>query len=95
MNNLLDQFIYRVTMAAEAEHYHLLTFIQPQEDAERVYDELISTNRVDGFILSDVRYDDPRIARLVDLDAPFVGFRRHVPARRGLRLRGRGRKKGH
>jgi DNA-binding LacI/PurR family transcriptional regulator len=70
MNNLLDQFIYRVTMAAEAEHYHLLTFIQPQEDAERVYDELISTNRVDGFILSDVRYDDPRIARLVDLDAP-------------------------
>ncbi|MBC7870613.1 MAG: LacI family DNA-binding transcriptional regulator, partial [Chitinophagaceae bacterium] len=29
MNNLLDQFIYRVTMAAEAEGYHLLTFIQP------------------------------------------------------------------
>lgn len=74
MNNLLDQFIYRVTMAAEAEHYHLLTFIQPQEDAERVYDELISTNRVDGFILSDVRYDDPRIARLVALNAPFAAF---------------------
>jgi LacI family transcriptional regulator len=74
MNNLLDQFIYRVTMAAEAEHYHLLTFIQPQEDAERVYDELISTNRVDGFILSDVRYDDPRIARLDSLNAPYAAF---------------------
>lgn len=74
MNHLLDEFIYRVTMAAEAEHFHLLTFTQPQEDAERVYDELISTNRVDGFILSDVRYDDPRITRLFALGAPFVAF---------------------
>ncbi len=74
LNNLLDEFIYRVTIAAEAQHYHLLTFIQPQEDAERVYDELISTNRVDGFILSDVRYDDPRIERLFALNAPFVAF---------------------
>ena len=74
MNNLLDQFIYRVTMAAEAQHYHLLTFIQPQEDAERVYDELISTNRVDGFILSDIRYQDPRVQRLFALDCPFVAF---------------------
>jgi LacI family transcriptional regulator len=74
MNHLLDEFIYRVTMAAEAQHFHLLTFTQPQEDAERVYDELISTNRVDGFILSDVRYDDPRIARLFALNAPFAAF---------------------
>lgn len=74
MNNLLDEFIYRVTMAAEAQRYHLLTFIQPQEDSERVYDELISTNRVDGFILSDVRYKDPRVTRLFDLNAPFVAF---------------------
>jgi DNA-binding LacI/PurR family transcriptional regulator len=74
MNNLLDEFIYRVTMAAEAHHYHMLTFIQPQDDAEDVYDELISTNRVDGFILSDVRYQDPRIERLYRLNAPFVMF---------------------
>ncbi len=74
MNNLLDEFIYRVTLAAEEKHYHLLTFIQPQEDAERVYDELISTNRVDGFILSDVTYDDQRLKRLVALKAPFVAF---------------------
>lgn len=74
MNNLLDQFIYRVTAAAELRSYHLLTFIQPQKDADKVYDELISTNRVDGFILSDIRYDDPRIARLYALNAPFVAF---------------------
>lgn len=74
MNNLLDEFIYRVTATAETHSYHLLTFIQPQKDAETVYDELISTNRVDGFILSDIRYDDPRIARLYSLNAPFVAF---------------------
>ena len=36
MNNLLDEFIYRVTIEAESKQFHLLTFIQPQEDAERV-----------------------------------------------------------
>ncbi|MCC6801678.1 MAG: substrate-binding domain-containing protein [Anaerolineae bacterium] len=74
MNNLLDEFIYRVMATAETRSYHLLTFIQPKEDAEDVYDELISTNRVDGFILSDIHYDDPRIARLYALNAPFVAF---------------------
>lgn len=74
MNTLLDEFIYRVTMAAEAHANHLLTFIQPHEDADRVYDDLISTNRVDGFILSDVCYNDPRIERLNTLNAPFVAF---------------------
>ena len=74
MNNLLDRFIYRVTIAAEEEGFHLLTFIQPQKNAERVYDDLISTNRVDGFLLTDVRYHDPRIARLASISAPFVAF---------------------
>ena len=74
MNNLLDRFIYRVTLAAEEEDFHILTFIQPQTQADKVYDDLISTNRVDGFILSDVRYHDPRIIRLSQIKAPFVAF---------------------
>ncbi|MBI5960738.1 MAG: substrate-binding domain-containing protein [Chloroflexi bacterium] len=74
MNNLLDRFIYRVTMAAEEHHYHLLTFIQPPENADQVYDNLISTSRVDGFIISDVAYNDPRVARLTAMNAPLVAF---------------------
>jgi DNA-binding LacI/PurR family transcriptional regulator len=74
MNNLLDRFIYQVTLAAEQENIHLLTFIQPQVDAYKVYDDLISTNRVDGFILSDIHYRDPRIERLIEIRAPFVAF---------------------
>jgi DNA-binding LacI/PurR family transcriptional regulator len=74
MNHLLDRFIYRVTMEAEKEGFHLLTFVQPQENADKLYDELISTNRVDGFILSDVGYTDSRIERLTTIGAPFVSF---------------------
>jgi DNA-binding LacI/PurR family transcriptional regulator len=74
MNNLLDRFIYRVTTAAEAHHYHLLTFIQPPENADQVYETLISTSRVDGFIISDVTYHDPRIARLSAMRAPLAAF---------------------
>lgn len=74
MNNLLDRFIYRVTMAAEERHFHLLTFVQPQKNADRVYESLISTSRVDGFIISDVTYNDPRIARLTGMRAPFAAF---------------------
>ncbi len=74
MNNLLDRFIYRVTMAAEERSFHLLTFVQPQKNADRVYESLISTSRVDGFIISDVTYNDPRIARLTAMRAPFAAF---------------------
>jgi DNA-binding LacI/PurR family transcriptional regulator len=74
MNTLLDEFIYRVALATESEGYHLLTFIQPQERVERVYDDLISTNRVDGFIISDVRHNDVRVQRLSEVGAPFVAF---------------------
>lgn len=74
MNSLLDRFIYRVMQAAEAQGFHLLTFIQPRENAEKMYDDLISTNRVDGFILSDMNYHDLRISRLEALKAPFVAF---------------------
>jgi DNA-binding LacI/PurR family transcriptional regulator len=74
MNNVLDRFIYRVTMAAEAHNHHLLTFIQPQQDADLTYETLLNTARVDGFIISDVKYNDSRIARLSAMDAPFAAF---------------------
>jgi DNA-binding LacI/PurR family transcriptional regulator len=74
MNNVLNQFIYRITTAAEAHKYHLLTFIQPQQEADLVYENLLASSRVDGFIISDVQYDDARIARLSSINAPFVAF---------------------
>lgn len=74
MNNLLDYFIYSVTSAAEANNYHILTFTQPATNAHKVYEDLISTSRVDGFIISDVTYKDQRIDHLMKMRAPFVAF---------------------
>lgn len=74
MNSLLDRFIYRLTMATESKGFHLLTFIQPQTNADTVYEDLISTNRVDGFVLSDIHYNDRRVDRLSAIGAPFVAF---------------------
>ncbi len=76
MNTVLDRFVYCTALAAESYGYHVLTFTQPAVDAVRVYEELIHTSRVDGFIVSNTVRDDPRIRRLIDMGAPFVAFGR-------------------
>jgi DNA-binding LacI/PurR family transcriptional regulator len=44
-----------------------------------MYQELIYTGRVDGFILSNIEYEDPRIKYLLDHSFPFVAFGRSNP----------------
>jgi DNA-binding LacI/PurR family transcriptional regulator len=65
---------------AEAAGYHLLPF-PFREGQEQVddYQELIDTGRVDGFVLSSVNYNDPRIAFLMQRAFPFVAFGRSNP----------------
>jgi DNA-binding LacI/PurR family transcriptional regulator len=46
------------------------------EDFISTYRELITSNRVDGFILSSVDFNDPRIPFLREMDFPFVTFGR-------------------
>lgn len=80
-NPILDQFLQSMLQAAERAGYYLLSF-PPGLDRERQlasYRELIDTARVDGFILSNVEYDDPRVRFLLDQDAPFVAFGRSNP----------------
>jgi DNA-binding LacI/PurR family transcriptional regulator len=43
------------------------------------YRELINTGRVDGFVLSSVNYNDPRISFLLEQNFPFVAFGRSNP----------------
>lgn len=76
-NPILDKFLSSVVKAAEAAGYHLLLFPTALgEDPADTYGHLISTNRVDGFILGSTNYEDPRIRLLIDLDFPFVAFGR-------------------
>ena len=81
VNHILDQFLTSMVLEAEAAGYHLLPF--PFRDGEQAqvetYRELIDTGRVDGFVLSSVNYNDPRIPFLLERKFPFVAFGRSNP----------------
>jgi DNA-binding LacI/PurR family transcriptional regulator len=95
-NPLLDLFLYELAQYAESQGYHILTFTQPVQHESKSYEDLINTNRVDGFVLSDVTYDDIRISRLLDMKVPFAAYGRSnddldfsyvdVDSRRGIEL---------
>ena len=77
-NPILDQFLQSMFHTAEQAGYYLLCFPFHEENERqlKVYSELIDTGRVDGFVLSSIEYNDPRIAFLLDQKFPFVGFGR-------------------
>jgi len=75
---VLDQLLQSMLSAAERCGYYLLSFPYQSESQDRIapYRELIDTGRVDGFVLSSVEYNDPRIIFLQERDFPFVAFGR-------------------
>jgi DNA-binding LacI/PurR family transcriptional regulator len=80
VNHILDQFLTSMVQEAEAAGYHLLPF--PFREGDQMitaYRDLIDTGRVDGFVLSSVNYNDPRIAFLLERNFPFVAFGRSNP----------------
>jgi DNA-binding LacI/PurR family transcriptional regulator len=80
VNHILDQFLTSMVQEAEAAGYHLLPF--PFREGNALVDgyrELIDTGRVDGFVLSSVNYNDPRISFLLERKIPFVAFGRSNP----------------
>jgi LacI family transcriptional regulator len=80
VNSVLDRFTYFLAQSAEAAGYHILTFTYPPNDPLPVYEDLIRTGRVDGFVVSGTRLDDARIAALMRRGVPFVSFGRSTPA---------------
>ncbi|MCS6835582.1 MAG: LacI family DNA-binding transcriptional regulator [Anaerolineae bacterium] len=79
-NLVMDQFIYHLAHAAEQLGYHLLTFTHPSDNPTSVYQDLIASRRVDGFILANTQLDDPRIHFLMKSGVPFVSFGRANPS---------------
>lgn len=77
VNPILEQFEQSIVDAAERFGYHILLFPQRDNvDLPATYEELVYTGRVDGFILSDLGYDDRRIPVLQRLNVPLVAFGR-------------------
>jgi DNA-binding LacI/PurR family transcriptional regulator len=80
VNHILDQFLSSMVQEAEAAGYHLLPFpFREGNGLVDAYRELIDTGRVDGFVLSSVNYNDPRISFLLERKFPFVTFGRSNP----------------
>ncbi|MDX2162918.1 MAG: LacI family DNA-binding transcriptional regulator [bacterium] len=79
LNDVLEHFTFFLAQAAEQAGYHLLTFTYPTDNPIRMYDELIRTGRVDGFILASTQEHDTRIRYLLDKRFPFIAFGRSNP----------------
>ncbi len=73
---MMAQFMFYLAQAVEAAGYHMLTFTHPPDDAIAVYDDLIRSGRIDGFVLAETRQADPRVAFLLESGVPFVSFGR-------------------
>ncbi|NPV67129.1 MAG: LacI family DNA-binding transcriptional regulator [Anaerolineae bacterium] len=76
-NPILEEFEQSIVCAAEEYGYHILLFPQGEgAEQEETYRDLVITGRVDGFILSGIEYNDPRIPILQKLQVPLVAFGR-------------------
>jgi DNA-binding LacI/PurR family transcriptional regulator len=74
-SDLLDRFLHALTEAAGRAGYHVLLFAAV-EDELGMYEDLIGTGTVDGFVLFDVEIGDPRLPWFAGRGIPFVCFGR-------------------
>jgi DNA-binding LacI/PurR family transcriptional regulator len=80
LNPILDQFLQSMVKAAGCAGFFILPF-PPSEarDPIAAYRSLMNTGRVDGFVLSSLIFDDPRLSLLQEQGFPFVAFGRSNP----------------
>ncbi|MEU9759074.1 LacI family DNA-binding transcriptional regulator [Streptomyces sp. NPDC047987] len=84
-NPLMGGFLQALVTAADAVDHRILVFrSDPQQGAgavARSFNGLIAARQVDGFVLSDVVHDDPRVDVLTEAGFPFAAFGRTAPGR--------------
>jgi len=73
--------IKQTCLLAEELGYYLLCFPYHANVDKHLatYSELMETRRVDGFVLSNIEYNDPRVNLLLERNFPFVAFGRSNP----------------
>lgn len=73
----LDVFLHRVVRTATDHGFDMTLFApRPGQSDLDAYREVIRAGNVDGFILSETNYTDPRVEMLSELSFPFVAFGR-------------------
>lgn len=79
-NPILDHFLQAICEAAAASGYRTLAFPATSDAEELVtYSDMLRVRQVDGFVVSNTNYDDPRIRYLMQSGVSFVAFGRSNP----------------
>jgi DNA-binding LacI/PurR family transcriptional regulator len=73
---ILDRFLHAFSEAAREVDHHLLLFAADDADEVAAAGRLFQGGAVDGFVLLDIGYRDPRPAGIAALGAPFASFGR-------------------
>ncbi len=73
---ILDRFLHAFSEAARQVDHHLLLFAADDSDEVATCGRLFHSGAVDGFVLLDIAYQDPRPAAIAALGAPFASFGR-------------------
>ena len=77
LGSILDSFFVELTVASRHRDAHLVPFAAAEHDRPiPAYQDLVASNLVDAFILTDTRHDDPRPPWLRDQGLPFAAFGR-------------------
>lgn len=81
MNALLDRFLHGICTAAQRRGHVVVLFTAPTGGSVLdIYDDMVRTRAVGGFVLAEVDYGDRRGAHLVDAGVPVAAFGRSPAA---------------
>ena len=72
----LAEFLSGLTVTLGGRGYDLIVRSAAGDDPLADYRELIEARKVDGFVITRTRRDDPRVAMLMAADVPFVTYGR-------------------
>lgn len=76
INETLDEFLHEMVATAGDHGLEVVLFGSSGQDEVSALRELVSRGDVDGLVISETNYDDPRIDYLCELGFPFVSFGR-------------------
>jgi DNA-binding LacI/PurR family transcriptional regulator len=83
LSQTLDVFLHELVETAYGHGLEVVLFTsRPGEDPIEAYREVARRGDVDGFVLSETNYEDPRIEYLLSAEIPFVAFGRSRGAER-------------
>jgi DNA-binding LacI/PurR family transcriptional regulator len=78
-NYIMQQFLQELAAACARRSYSMVVAV-PDGDPRDEMRRLIASRSVDGFLLSELELEDPRVVLLAEAAMPFAGFGRISPS---------------